>query len=783
MDPGALKKLFGSHVTLSADQQWLQVRLSGKGLGDNEMYALGRFLDELLPDSESEEAVWANVELAENVIGNEGLIAVLDVFEKRRVSCKYIKLYKNKIADFAGVRLADQVRRQESAVEEIHLSHNMFSAKTLVALCMALAKNDAYPMVGRNRLYIPCWVRMEYNYIAKPLEVLEMLRRDGPVSICTADNRDDCGPWRCHCANRTKQNVPKVHLFTIGVQSRQRNEPKDEAELREDIRKYGGSLQPVAPSVRKAPSLPATGPRGMQPPGPGAARTPTASTNGRGAWDIGQPPALQRARTEPAAIIHDAAEVAAPTIYDITEASPPLNQTKEAVVPPPPPPPRAAAAEATPASANLKTNLPPQEPAKPEPRSAVGGNVGAGTNGSRSAQAPVAAAAAAVATAAARKEPAKAEPHSAVGGNLGAGTNGTRTGQIQAGAAAAAAARKDATAAAPHGTGGNAGSAALVETVPGRRNSLVLDGSNRRRILPSQLEAEEASGPFVCNLCHFVILKPVITTCSHLFCESCFRQWVQDQVSKEKRNQKADAPVPLVPCPQNSCSMKLRKQDISPFDKADSTKVGATVALLQRLRNNLRIRCVHHVDHFKFAFGKDAQRIHNETGGAMCCQWVGDISAYDDHIRKGCPIEQRLVENGHAAPSLQTAGANKSSSGGPTGDVKAKAVATNHARMNGGGPAADTGATGPKMVDSSPSDAGEIRIVRYDYTPSDVDKAQIPLRQGHKVKVFEITDSGWAAGVRLCNETQAEVGDAGWFPEGYLFPAGSKKQDLAASTA
>mmetsp|Transcript_72626 Transcript_72626/g.132749 ORF Transcript_72626/g.132749 Transcript_72626/m.132749 type:complete len:735 (-) Transcript_72626:255-2459(-) len=734
MDPGALKKLFSNHVTLSADQQWLQVRLSGKGLGDYEMAELGRFLDGLLPEAESEEAVWANVELAENVIGNEGLIAVLDVFEKRRVSCKYIKLYKNKIADFAGVRLAEQVRRQESAVEEIHLSHNMFSAKTLVALCMALAKNDAYPMVGRNRLYIPCWVRMEYNYIAKPMEVLEMLRRDGPVSICTADNRDDCGPWRCHCANRTKQNVPKVHLFTIGVQSRSRNEPKDESELREDIRKYGGSLQPVAPSVRKAPSLPtATGPRGMPPPGTGAARTPTASTNGRGAWDQ-SPPALQRARTEPA-VIHDAAEAATPTMYDMTEASAALNQTKEAVVPPPPPLPRAVSAETPPANASLKPSL-PQESAKIEPRSSAGGNTSAGTNGSLSGQSPT-----------------------------------------------AAAARKDGTAAAPHAGGGH-GSGAIVETVPGRRNSLVLDGSNRRRILPTQMEAEESSGPFVCQLCHFVIYKPVITTCSHLFCESCFRQWVQDQVSKEKRNQKADAPVPLVPCPQNSCSMKLRKQDISPFDKADSTKVGATVALLQRLRNNLRIRCVHHVDHFKFAFGKDAQRIHTETGGALSCQWIGDISAYDDHIRKGCPIEQRLVENGHAAaPSPPSAGANKNSSGGPTGDVKAKAAATNHARMNGGGPAADTGATGPKMVDSSPSDAGEIRIVRYDYVPSDMDKAQIPLRQGHKVKVFEITDSGWAAGVRLCNETQSEVGDAGWFPEGYLFPAGSKKQDHAASTA
>lgn len=739
MDPGALQKLFSNHVTLSADQQWLQVRLSGKGLGDSDMYALGRYLDELLPQSDAEEAAWANVELAENVIGNDGLIAVLDVFERRRVSCKYIKLYKNKIADFAGVRLADQVRRQESAVEEIHLSHNMFSAKTLVALCMALAKNEAYPMMGRNRLYIPCWVRMEYNYIAKPLEVLDMLRRDGPVSICTADNRDDCGPWRCHCAGRTKQSVPKVHLFTIGVQSRTRNEPKDENELREDIRKYGGSLQPVAPAVRKAPSLPTGGPRMPQPGPAAAARTPTATVNGRGAWDTGVIPAhppLQRARTEPAVMPETQEAVTPIATYEFMETAAvnsTINQTKETAVPPPPPPPRAVTPQDKPPGSVQ------QEAGKREAdtRAAVGGNTG------------------------------------------GAGSNGTLSGQLPMSAPA----QKDVTAVVHAGGGASTGA---VETVPGRRNSLVLDGSGRRRILPTQMEAEESSGPFVCQICSYVIHKPVITTCSHLFCESCFRQWVQDQVSKEKRNQKADAPVPLVPCPQNSCSMKLRKQDISPFDKADSTKVGATVALLQRLKNNLRIRCVHHVDHFKFAFGKDAQRIHSETGGAMSCQWVGDISAYDDHIRKGCPIEQRLVENGHAAaPSPPSAGANKSLTGAQQlqGDVKAKPAAANHTRVNGGGPAADTGATGPKMADSSPSDHGEIRTVRYDYAPCDTDKAQIPLRQGHKVKVFEVTDSGWAAGVRLCNETQQEVGDAGWFPEGYLFPPGNKKQDQVASVA
>merc|ERR1740130_1268276 len=120
-------------------------------------------------------------------------------------------------------------------------------------------------MIGRNRLYIPCWVRMEYNHIARPQEVLEMLRQDGPVTICTADNREDCGPWRCACSNRDKAVCPKVHLFTITNQSR-RTMLHEDVDMREEIKRWGGDVKPNArldPSVRKAPPSVPLGPRGM----------------------------------------------------------------------------------------------------------------------------------------------------------------------------------------------------------------------------------------------------------------------------------------------------------------------------------------------------------------------------------------------------------------------------------------------------------------------------------------------------------------------------------------
>lgn len=347
-----LKKLFAERVTLvPGKDSWLQVRLASRGLGDDEMVVLGKFLNGLLPDvdpSSTEEAVWANVDLAENVIGSNGLISVLDVLDKKRVTCKCIKLYRNKIGDEGGVRLAETVQRQQSAVEEIHLSHNMFSARSLVALSMSLAKHEAYPFMGRSRTYIPCWVRMEYNHIAKPQEVLDMLRRDGPVKICTADNRDDCGPWRCACSDREKKGVPQVHLFTITNQSR-RTVLHEDSDMREEIKRWGGDVKPLArldPSVRKAapPTAPTIGlgPRGLPPPKAGArAMTPTASAANapprQSPWDLNGV-GLSRSITAPPSVGRP------PVEQEIEEDSPKTGGSQfgkdisgAGYVPPPPP--------------------------------------------------------------------------------------------------------------------------------------------------------------------------------------------------------------------------------------------------------------------------------------------------------------------------------------------------------------------------------------------------------------------------------------------------------------
>lgn len=295
------------------------------------------------------------------------------------------------------------------------------------------------------------------------------------------------------------------------------------------------------------------------------------------------------------------------------------------------------------------------------------------------------------------------------------------------------------------------------------RASVVLDQYGRRRILPKQLEAEDHSAQFVCPLCTYVTVKPVVTSCSHLSCDTCFRNWVGDQVAKMKKGLPADGPVPLIPCPYPRCNTKLRKKDITDMSAADSTKVGA-VQLLQRLRNNLAVRCVHHSDHFKYPFGAEAERIAREKG--ITCKWLGGLMDYEDHLGRHCEIERHLQGlagvtelKGNEPAEVPVAAAAATAAKAPPPPPKAHAAAPVMTSMK------NVDATGATVE-------GEVRRARYDYNPREGDKGgQIFLKANDFVKIFEVTESGWAAGVRLCKETKQEDGDAGWFPAGYLYPA------------
>jgi len=263
------------------------------------------------------------------------------------------------------------------------------------------------------------------------------------------------------------------------------------------------------------------------------------------------------------------------------------------------------------------------------------------------------------------------------------------------------------------------------------RPSMVLDVHGFRRIMPQQMSSvDSASSQFVCSVCHFVMNRPVMTRCSHLFCEMCFKTWVQNQVQSTKDQASTSGPVPQIQCPQPQCKALLRKSDVMLLDTAEDSKTSG-VQLLKRLRNSLCIRCVHHGDLFAYNFGKDAADALRDKG--IACSWSGDIGSYEEHLRSGCEVEKYL-----SPPAVS--------------DSKAMTQAEPE----------------PEDVD------GEVRVAKYEFSPEEA--AQIHLYIDDLVKIFEVTPTGWAAGVRICRETKQELGDAGWFPVGYLHPAGYREQ-------
>jgi len=258
----------------------------------------------------------------------------------------------------------------------------------------------------------------------------------------------------------------------------------------------------------------------------------------------------------------------------------------------------------------------------------------------------------------------------------------------------------------------------------GQRPSLVLDSRGNRRTHRLQLEVDGASDQFICPICGFWLSTPLMSTCSHLFCQDCFKVWIQQEIDKAKKT--SDGKVPTISCPQPGCPSKLLKKDVAPFDRGPGESSNAGVSkVMQRLRNNIQIRCVHHVDHFQHPFGADAKRIQQETG--VCCRWVGDATSFEDHL-KNCPVEQFIVSPSVAKVEPQDHG--------PQGDIEEE----------------------------------KVRVVRHDYIPEEAAKTQLELKSQELVKIFEFTETGWAAGIRICKTTKAEIGEPGWFPAGYLYP-------------
>eukprot|EP00445_Apocalathium_hangoei_P006580 CAMPEP_0203863778 /NCGR_PEP_ID=MMETSP0359-20131031/14369_1 /ASSEMBLY_ACC=CAM_ASM_000338 /TAXON_ID=268821 /ORGANISM="Scrippsiella Hangoei, Strain SHTV-5" /LENGTH=920 /DNA_ID=CAMNT_0050781393 /DNA_START=99 /DNA_END=2861 /DNA_ORIENTATION=- len=218
-DLARLEKLFSQRVSFDPASGWLLVRLGHCRMQDKHAVALARHLETLLPEPRRPQGpplAWSGLELENNSLSDVGLKAILDVCDKRRVYFQRICLYKNRLTDASGERLAALIWKQESPVDELHLSHNKLTGRALIAICMAIAGSQQYPRCTDAGLSVPCWLRIEHNKVERPAEVMKVLRNIGGISICEAYDRHYCNAH--HCVSSESEDTAQVHLFAIDTQ-------------------------------------------------------------------------------------------------------------------------------------------------------------------------------------------------------------------------------------------------------------------------------------------------------------------------------------------------------------------------------------------------------------------------------------------------------------------------------------------------------------------------------------------------------------------------------------
>jgi len=267
-----IQKLCSQRVTLDMASGWLHVKLGRCGLKDSQVVALSRHLEAILPAPRQSvgEAplVYAWLELDSNAMSDTGFEAVLDVCVRHRVYFKVLKLYKNRLTDRAGARLAALIRRQTSPIEEMHLSHNRMTERTVVAIGAAAMANRAYPRTDDDGFGVPCWIRLEHNLVERGDHIVRLLRNEG-LHICLAEDRKNCGAQGCVHSGRGR-GVAKVHLFALHTQRRResagedaagRPPPLDDDGVRAEIRRWKQlPVREVAQPKQQVPSSqPATG--------------------------------------------------------------------------------------------------------------------------------------------------------------------------------------------------------------------------------------------------------------------------------------------------------------------------------------------------------------------------------------------------------------------------------------------------------------------------------------------------------------------------------------------
>ncbi|CAE6962237.1 unnamed protein product [Symbiodinium sp. CCMP2456] len=129
-----------------------QFKRSNEGLTDEDLRGLP-----------VEERDFDEVDLSRNLFGLSGLRSIIYFLRQQR-HLRVLKLYRCGLDD-ESAELLSRFCLECGTLEEVHLSHNRFTAYGAAFLARALERN-------RNFSQIPIWLRLEHNAIEKPEKVL-----------------------------------------------------------------------------------------------------------------------------------------------------------------------------------------------------------------------------------------------------------------------------------------------------------------------------------------------------------------------------------------------------------------------------------------------------------------------------------------------------------------------------------------------------------------------------------------------------------------------------------
>eukprot|EP00929_Paragymnodinium_shiwhaense_P098631 TRINITY_DN6010_c0_g2_i1.p1 TRINITY_DN6010_c0_g2~~TRINITY_DN6010_c0_g2_i1.p1 ORF type:complete len:2002 (-),score=499.81 TRINITY_DN6010_c0_g2_i1:260-6265(-) len=281
----------------------LRVNLARMHLRDADVPSMLGGLDALLEDLRAELAVDVSgciplrvtleVDLSENALGDAGAVCFFRwlLASQAEVRCRVLRLGRNKLGDDALLWLAECVRAQHSAFQEVHLSQNRVSQLGAGALLLSMSSHpsDAYPWQNRRGLFLPAWVTLDGNRIFEPEKFCAELKKQGGMRICRPEANSGGKGKQAHCLLQSCRSqsrkfalAPHVHLPELkilavrlnGTRASDAEIPADIWKRLEDV-KQGGTWSPPEASGKlelcivqgsNAETLPATMERPLGPP-------------------------------------------------------------------------------------------------------------------------------------------------------------------------------------------------------------------------------------------------------------------------------------------------------------------------------------------------------------------------------------------------------------------------------------------------------------------------------------------------------------------------------------